>query len=359
MATLYVTSTETFAGKSAVCIGLGQRFMRDGFTVGYMKPLSTTARHVCDKPVDEDAEFARRMFNLKEPGELLAPVTLTPQIVEAILAGEETIDFVTKLKEAYAEVSRNKDVVILEGGASLREGYLVNLPTPVVSNLLDAPELVVVKYANNMQLVDDALTARTRLGDSMLGVLINAVPRQLMRFVQEVIKPYLEKRGIRVFAILPQERLLLSISVSELTEALNAEILCCPEHADELVEYLMVGAMSVDSALTYFRRKPNKAVITGGDRPDIQLAALETSTKCLILTGNLRPSPIILGRAEEVGVPMILAKQDTLTVVEVIERYFGKTRFHQEKKVQRFQEMLDERFDFEALYQALKLQKKK
>jgi BioD-like phosphotransacetylase family protein len=113
--------------------------------------------------------------------------------------------------------------------------------------------------------------------------------------------------------------------------------------------------MSVDSALTYFRRKPNKAVITGGDRPDIQLAALETSTKCLILTGNLRPSPIILGRAEEVGVPMILVRQDTLTAVEVIERFFGKTRFHQEKKVQRFEEMLQDRFDYEQLYDALQL----
>jgi hypothetical protein len=124
---------------------------------------------------------------------------------------------------------------------------------------------------------------------------------------------------------------------------------------DELVEHLMVGAMSVESALSYFRRKPNKAVITGGDRPDIQLAALETSTKCVILTGNLHPSPIILGRAEEVGVPMVLVRQDTLTAVEVIERFFGKTRFHLEKKVRRFDEMLADRFDYERLYTVLGL----
>jgi BioD-like phosphotransacetylase family protein len=40
----------------------------------------------------------------------------------------------------------------------------------------------------------------------------------------------------------------------------------------------MVGAMSAENALSYFRRKAHKVVITGGDRPDIQLAALETST---------------------------------------------------------------------------------
>jgi BioD-like phosphotransacetylase family protein len=115
----------------------------------------------------------------------------------------------------------------------------------------------------------------------------------------------------------------------------------------------MVGAMSVDSALTYFRRKPNKAVITGGDRPDIQLAALETSTRCLILTGNLRPSALILGRAEEAGVPIILTRHDTLTAVGIIESFFGRARFHQEKKVENFERLLNKHIDFEALYTAL------
>ncbi len=352
---LYICSTETFSGKSAICIGLGKRFLRDGFSVGYMKPVSTTARKVRGQVIDEDAEFIKQTFGLTEAAETVAPVTLMPEVVEAVLKGDSGVDFEAVLKRAYAEVARDRDVVILEGGGSLREGYIVDLPTPYVAQLLEAQEMAVVKYTNDLQLVDDVLTAHTRLGDSMLGVILNAVPRQRMQFVEEIIKPSLEGRGIKVYAILPRERLLLSISVGELSECLGGEILCCPENREELVEHLMVGAMSVDSALTYFRRKPNKAVITGGDRPDIQLAALETSTKCLILTGNLHPSPIILGRAEEVGVPMILVKQDTLTAVEIIEQFFGKTRFHQEKKVQRFEKMLDERFDFQGLYKDLGL----
>ncbi|NIV40048.1 MAG: hypothetical protein GWN58_64790, partial [Anaerolineae bacterium] len=234
---------------------------------------------------------------------------------------------------------------------------LVGLPTIEVARTLGASALVVVKYNDDLQILDDALTARTRLGDMLVGVVLNGIPRQRMPFVQETVKPGLEARGVPVLAVLPQERLLLSVSVGDLTKFLSGRVLCCQDKMDELVEHLMVGAMSVDSALSYFRRKPNKAVITGGDRPDIQLAALETSTKCVILTGNLQPSPIILGRAEEVGVPMILVRQDTLTAVEVIERFFGKTRFHLEKKVCRFEEMLEDRFDFGRLYQALELEK--
>jgi BioD-like phosphotransacetylase family protein len=285
----------------------------------------------------------------------MVPIGITSRVVEGLLEGEEAPDFVAKLQAAYARVAEGRDVTILEGGSNLREGYLIGLPTPQVADLLGARELVVVKYNDDLQVLDDALTARKRLGESLIGVVLNAIPRQRMPFVQEMVKPALEERGVPVMAVLPQERLLLSVSVGDLAEFLSGEILCRDDRVDELVEHLMVGAMSVDSALTYFRRKPNKAVITGGDRPDIQLAALETSTKCLILTGNLRPSPIIMGRAEEVGVPMILVRQDTLSAVEVIERFFGKTRFHLEKKVSRFEEMLEDRFDFERLYAALEL----
>jgi len=354
MVTLYVTSTETFSGKSALCVGLAKRLRHDGFCIGYMKPVSTGTRLVAGM-VDEDAEFLKQTFGLPDSLEDMAPIRIASRTVEAILQERETTDFAARLKAAYDRIAEGRDVVILEGGCDLREGYLIGLPASSITDMLAARELAVIKYDNDLQILDDALAARKRLDESLAGVVLNAIPRQRMPFVQEMAKPALEERGVPVLAVLPQERLLLSVSVGELSDFLSGEVLCGAEKADELVEHLMVGAMSVDSALTYFRRKPNKAVITGGDRPDIQLAALETSTKCLILTGNLRPSPIILGRAVEVGVPMILVRQDTLTAVEIIERFFGKTRFHQEKKVQRFEEMLEDRFDFERLYAALGL----
>jgi BioD-like phosphotransacetylase family protein len=334
---------------------LAKRFQRDGFRIGYMKPVSMGMR-LATGPVDEDAEFFKQTFDLPDSLEDMVPIGLAPRTVEAILRGAQQADFFSKLEAAYGRVAEGRDVVVLEGGANLREGRLIGLPTARAAEFLGARALVVVKYNDDMQVLDDSLAARERLGQLLIGVVLNAIPRQRMPFVQELVKPALEERGIPVLAVLPQERLLLSISVGELAEFLSGRILCSADKADELVEHLMVGAMSVDSALTYFRRKPNKAVITGGDRPDIQLAALETSTKCLILTGNLRPSPIILGRAEEVGVPMILVRQDTLSAVEVIERFFGKTRFHLEKKIRRFEEMLEDRFDFELLYGALGLE---
>ena len=112
-------------------------------------------------------------------------------------------------------------------------------------------------------------------------------------------------------------------SVGELARHLEGEILNCPERSEELVENIMVGALSVDSGLDYFGRKTNKAVITRGDRPDLQMAALETSTKCLVLTSDIGPMPIILHRAKEKGVPIIAVKGDTMSVLKRIEEALG------------------------------------
>jgi BioD-like phosphotransacetylase family protein len=256
--------------------------------------------------------------------------------------------------EAYAEVSEGKDIIVIEGGYSLREGHMLGLPSSYVATMLKAKAITVARYEERM-VVDQVLTAKMRLEDSLIGAVINAVPRQRMEYVQTVIKPFLESKGVKILGVLPRERLLQAVSVGELAEGLDAHVLCCHDSMDELVEHLMVGAMTVDSALSYFRRRPNKAVITGGDRSDIHLAALETNTRCLILTGNLHPSPLILARAEEANVPVLLTRRDTVAAVEIVEGFFGRSRFQQQKKLDRFSQILDEQMDFEALYSALGL----
>ena len=351
---LYVCSVDKFSGKSAICVGLGRWLARNDFAFGYMKPLSVTARHSEGRVIDEDAEFIRAFFDLPDPAEALVPIGLTPQDVESALRTEvDPSVYLARLQGAYRAMSRDKDVVLLEGGGSLSEGAIIGLSPAQVAHSLAARVLVVIKYVTDMQVVDDALSAHVVLGSSLLGVLLNVVPSLAKKVVDEAVVPALARRGIRTYGVLPQDHLLGAISVREMAHILDGEILCAAHKQDELVENLMVGAMNVDAALSYFRRKPNKAVVTGGDRPDIQLAALETSTRCLILTGNLRPSPVILSRAEEVGVPAVLVRQDTLTAIEIIERALGRTRFHQEKKVQAFDRVLNENFDFRGLFSDL------
>ena len=349
MATLFIVSLEALSGKTALCVGLGRRFQHMGYSVGYMKPVSSAPHLYEGQLVDEDARYIKHAFELREPLTTLAPVCVDTAMMGATLRGEGE-DYAERVKTAFDEVSRDRDIVFVEGGNSLREGYAIDLPAYRVSRLLNATEVAVIRYSER-SMVDRLLAARDLMRESMLGAVINAVPPEADDFVQNVAVPFLEHHGVKVFATIPEEPFLRAFTVAELVEALHGEILCCPEAVDELVEYTVIGAMSVESALSYFQRTPNKAVVTGGDRPDVQLAALETSTRCLVLTGDLRPLPVVLARAQELGVPMILVKEGTLSAVEDMGKLSGKTPFHQDKKILRFEGILVEEFDFDALHE--------
>jgi len=352
---IYVTSIERYSGKTAVCLGLGRQFIEDGYRVGYLKPLSLQPWRAAGKISDEDATFVKEVLELPEAPWELSPVVVTNEFLHDYLNGDIEADLMEKVSSAYEATTRDRDIMLLEGGGSLREGYFLNLATPEVARKLSSHVLVVVKYRSEVRVLDDALTAKTRLGDLLNGIIINRVPSDASVFVSELAIPYLEQHDIPVFGALPEVPRLAALTVGELIDTLDARVLTEKLDRDALIENLTVGAMTQEAALHRFREQTNKAVITGGDRTDIQLAALETSTTCLVLTGNLQPSPLVIKQADAFGVSILLVPTNTIETVEAIEQIFGKTRLGQPAKLAQFQDLLKENLDKDRFYQSLGL----
>ncbi|MFZ6031238.1 MAG: phosphotransacetylase family protein [Chloroflexota bacterium] len=361
MKPLYITSIEPYSGKTAACLALGMRFQADGYQVGYLKPLSLQPWRVGDHIADEDAAFVKEILGLAAESWELSPIVITPEYLRDCMDTFECLppegdpDRLQQVRAAFDAASAGQDVLLLEGGGSLREGYVVGLPTPLVAQHLNSKALAIVKYSDEVRTLDDALTAQYRLGSLLSGVILNRIPEDANTFVNKTAIPYLEGKGIPVLGALPDVHSLAALTVGEIVQALNAEVLTKYLRPQALVENLTIGAMTADTALSRFRKYAHKAVITGGDRTDIQLAALETSTTLLILTGNLRPSPLVVRQAEEFGVAILLVPGNTLETVEAIERLFGKTRLGHSAKLKTFQNLLDEHFDFGRLYPMLGL----
>lgn len=356
MKSLYVTSVEPFSGKTAFCLALGRHLQSKGHSLGYLKPFSTQPWRTSEGQLaDEDAAFVNKVLSLDVEPASLSPVIVTPERLRRRLQERDSNDLLDQIRQAAERIGQEKDVLLMEGGASLREGYAMGLSNPSVAKALGAPVLVIVKYRGEMEIVDDALTAQFRLSDQLLGVVLNHVPEEATEFVSEYAEPYLERQGIDVLGRLPSRPRLSALSLPELIGMLDAQVLTKDVPLEALAETFTVGAMNAEAALARFRRQQNKAVITGGDRTDIQLAALETSTVALILTGNLRPSPLILEQAENLKVPVLLVPTATMATVERIERAFGKTRLGQTEKLDTFQELILQNVDLDPVYRALSL----
>jgi BioD-like phosphotransacetylase family protein len=351
MKVLYVTSVEPYSGKTAVCLALGKQMQADGYKVGYLKPVSTQPwRSPEGKLADEDAFFVHSTLGLEGDPYEAACVIVTPETLRKRLKGVRENDLLQRITQAAEARLQGIDVLLLEGGASLREGYAMGLSNLRVAQHLAAPALVLVPFRSEMCLVDDALTAQFRLGEQLCGVILNRVPDEASEFVEEYAIPYLQEEGINVLGALPSVPRLSALSVGELQELLKAKVLTKDLNPGALVERFTVGAMTADAALSRFRRYQKKAVITGGDRTDIQLAALETSTVVLILTGNLQPSPLIIQQAESLNVPILLVKDNTMETINQIERAHGKTRLGQHEKLDTFLQLMTENVDVKTIY---------
>ncbi|MBW4618666.1 MAG: phosphotransacetylase family protein [Cyanosarcina radialis HA8281-LM2] len=345
-----VGSTEAYSGKSATILGIIHQLLAKGLDIAYGKPLGTCFNVKQPQGSEEDVHFLTEVFDLAENRVRSPLLSLDEATIEKRLRGEDTTDYRQALKEYLQQPSG--DLVLLEGPGTLSEGLLFDLSLLQVAEVLEAAVLVVARF-NSVSLIDSLLSAKQQLGKYLIGVLINDIPASQMETTDAVIRPFLEKHGIPVLGMLPRSALLRSVSVQELVKQLQAEVLCRSDRLDLMVESLTIGAMNVSSALEYFRKGNNMAVVTGGDRTEIQLAALETSTQCLILTGHLPPQPFILSRAEDLEIPVLSVDMDTLTTVEIIDHAFGNVRVHEPIKVQYINKLMSQHFDLDRLLNQL------
>ena len=334
---LLIGSCEPFSGKSALVLGIAKKIISLNKEVRLGKPLATCieltnlSSMTYEGLIDDDVKFISSTLGIEERN-LISSVGL----LDNISAGKriENKDLVPgkgfgQIKELMKDDFDGLN--ILEAAGSLHEGLVYGLSLPQLAKDLNAKVIVVNLWEDNKS-VDALLDAKNQLGEYFAGVVLNAVVPTDIDKIKETIIPSLNQLGIEVFGVMPKSPLLRSVTVGELIRRLQAKVICCPEKSQLLVETLSIGAMGVNSAMEFFRRGRNMAVVTGADRTDIQLAALEASTQCLILTGIGDPLPQLIHRAEELEVPILKVDMDTLSSVEVIEQAFGHVRLHESIK---------------------------
>jgi len=339
MVALFIVSAPEASGKTALAVGLGWQLLGEGRKVGFLRPV--VGGESSQKSLD-DAGFAKQALNLTEDANLLSP---------SFGGGKALAD---KAREAYIEVSQNKDVVIIEGRCGPKPDDADSEAAYEIARALKAKVIVVENYAR-VKSAPQYLDSYLGFGDNLLGLILNKVPKRELKRTCDELTSRFTGQEMRVLGVLPEERALVAFTVGELAEQVNGQLLHNGEKSGELVENIMVGAMYVDSGLDYFGRKAGKAAVVRNDRPDMQMAALETATRCLVISGGGEPIDYVRLKADEKDIPIITTQHDTDTVIRHIEELLDDTRFHQEKKLNKLAEVLQANIDFKTIYAGMGL----
>ena len=355
---LLIGSCEPFSGKSALVLGISKKLLEQGKKVRIGKPLATCIE-LTNLPsmtyeglIDDDVKFIGSTLNIEEEN-LIPSVGLLDKISAEIRIANKDLSPGKGFEQIEALVNDKFDGLnILEAAGSLHEGMIYGLSLPQLAEQLNAKVLVVNQWEDSKS-IDALLIAKNQLGNHFAGAVLNAVIPEEVENIKNKIIPSLQEMNIKVFGVMPKSPLLRSVTVKELIRRLDAQVICCPEKEDLLVETLSIGAMGVNSAMEFFRRRRNMAVVTGADRTDIQLAALEASTQCLILTGFGEPLSQLIHRAEELEVPILKVELDTLATVEIIEQAFGHVRIHESIKASYAIQLVQENVNLEKILEII------
>ncbi len=353
MTLLYVGSLGSNAGKNLLCLGLGWHMAADGLKLAFMKPYGGQPLKVDDHYTDALAWMINQELGLGQSPEQTCPVVRT-QDLAALSLRHQAGDLLGVIRAAAAELTAGRDLLLMAGGANMASGASCGIGGYTLTRELGARVLLVDRYDNDLYL-DNLVAARDQLGGSLLGVVINAVDPEMNDALEARVQPFLAREGIPVLGWLPKDELLEAVEVGVLAEMLGAKLLTGGKFSDRLVMRFFIGAMQVGHAHRFFSGVRDFGCIVGGDRPDLQLAAIEGGAACLILTGNLYPGEIILSRAEEHEVPVMVARDDTYVVAQHLERIVPSVPIRHPLKIARGRELVERGVDFRALYAGLGL----
>jgi BioD-like phosphotransacetylase family protein len=314
MKNVYLASVGARSGKSVISLGLAMNYPGK---VGFYKPFRESLVKTNDGIMDQDASLMAEVLRLEE-GKKLSPFSY--DIFEQV-----KMDDIVK---GYKELCKGKEFMIIEGSKDFANGCAHGLSHADIAESLGAP-IILISTAS-CQSIDTVFLFKElcdRRGLDMIGVVLNKSSNAPER-------KFLEGRGINVLGEVPVMPELRTFRVSEISEKMDAKAIAGSKGMDNVVETILVGAMSTQSAIQYMRRSKRKAVITGGDRTEIQLAALSTDTSCMIVTGGIKPTHTVLSEANELGVPILMTNEDTLRVAETIEHLIARIDPKDKEKIE-------------------------
>jgi BioD-like phosphotransacetylase family protein len=322
MGPLYIAGVGPRCGKTALVAGLIVTLHRRGKTAIALKPFASTPDHDADNP------FFRRLLP-----EQAAPVGL-PLPLEVATSPSAL--------QALRPLLGRRQTVLLEGTDVLAP--LGGRGTADLVAEIGAGVVLVVPY-HPTHVGGQVERALPLFGDRLVGVVINRVWRYQGHRARAHVVPTVEKMGVRVVGLIPEDRFMAAPTVAEVARCVEGEVLLFPEKGEEVVEAFMVGGWPLDEGEGVFSRVERKGVVVRADRPDLHLAAMATSTVCLVLTGGLEPLPYTLYTAEEKGIPLVWTRLPTLEALERLERVASSTAAQVPGKAHRFADLLTRHAD--------------
>jgi len=310
MSVLAIISDSNGSGKTATASALKLQLEKAGAGLNLIKLSSTS-----ETSTVEDEIYSSLQTKYKGPTSI------------EINSEEINKTDIENLKSIVKEAAAQNNALAIEITSSLSDDIM-----QTIINELDANVLIVSTHTSDMpNLSLRKLT--TTYNDKIIGIIINKQLRYRKTELEETVLPQLKQHGVACLGMIPEDKSLMAISLLDVAKHLEAKLVTDTEPEDKLIDYFLVGGMGLDPGKSYFATRNRKAAVIRGDRPDLQMASLETEPECLILTNGIEPIEYVKYEAEEKDIPVYVVEKSTQEIMADLNDIQSTVNFNHTQKI--------------------------
>jgi BioD-like phosphotransacetylase family protein len=357
---VFIAATRQNDGKTTASLGLIAALQKYFPRVGYIKPVGQRFIEIEEQKIDEDSVLMDAVYSMNCPLMDMSPIAVEPDFTRKYLQAANNEALVKKIQKAFDRVAWEKDFVLCEGSGHAGVGSVFDLSNAQVAKILGAKVIIVTQGGIGKPIDEVSLNQALfeKEGVEIIGVILNKVLGEKVDYVADFARRGLKRKGLDLLGVLPYEQTLCNPSLDLIREELKAELLNTPPTLYGLVQDVVVGAMSAQNAIKFFKR--GVLLITPGDREDILLAACtsidaqsEEKMAGIVLTGGLRPAESILKIIRTMPIPVLLAQADSYEVASKVHTLIVKTRPTDAGKISLIRDIVAKNVNVKKILQSL------
>lgn len=359
---MFLAATRQNDGKTMIAIGLISALKKRFGKVGFIKPVGQRYLQVGMHKVDEDSVLVEKVCGLDCRLKDMSPIAVERDFTVKYISQGNPKKLIKQIKESYRKVSKDKDITVIEGTGHAGVGSVFDLSNATVAKLLGS-KVILISAGGIGRPIDEIMLNKTLFEDEgveLIGVIINKVQPQKFEKVSYYVEKGLRRKGVELLGTIPYKKVLSSPTMGEILEETGGELVNGEESLDNMIEDIIVGAMTAHQAIGYFHSRT--LVITPGDREDLILGAMsliptEKDKECgiggLVLTGEIRPHKNILRLIKRTSMPVIAINKDTYSVASQIHDLIVKIRPSEKKKIRLAVELVEKYVDIDRILENL------
>jgi BioD-like phosphotransacetylase family protein len=293
----------------------------------------------------------------------MSPVAIERGFTERYIEKGADDDYAKLIKDSFARVARDNDLVIIEGTGHAGVGSVFDLSNATVSKLLDA-NVILISSGGVGKPIDEVMLNKAlfdKEGVNLAGVVVNKVLPEKYDRIARFVRMGLEKKHLNVLGVLPYQKALDMPTMREIMEELKLNAIYEGDTPDVIVEKILIGAMNVKDALQFIQN--NSLMIIPGDREDMIRAVCDIKRGRLkkgcrisgvILSGGIMPRPKMQAVLKKTNMTTLIAREDTYSIASRVHAMTVKLKPQDSHKIKIIVDMVEKYVDIDKVLANLK-----